>query len=383
MKFGRAGRVFWPEDGTRFAAIGGFVGLASDFASFLGNLGSPKWLFWPALLGVVLLLVVCWRRVFDSKTTDTPDKLKAAIDCAPCTVFRVLLFACIGIGLLLMAGQGVTATERIGTSLGLIEARVNEIHGDTTVIRETLSGMELVKNPESAQEYFHNAWVLNMQRGDSAGAWQQLQALYHRHTPNKLDAADMYLTVGKSQLARPALQAQMVEIGRSRRDAAMLVVAARNAENPEAARALREEAQVIDPDMPFAHWDLADYSGQGVASIPGDTQKWLEHERAKLVSQEKFIEVAQRGLVARYFFRPQHLPDHEAQARQLIDYTRRNIQSLEKTIESQRFIDNSFKQSTERLNRMRQQNEAQLQRLQQRRQGTSRQAASQTEGRSG
>ena len=194
----------------------------------------------------MLLLVVCWRRVFDSKTTDTPDKLKAAIDCAPCTVFRVLLFACIGIGLLLMAGQGVTATERIGTSLGLIEARVNEIHGDTTVIRETLSGMELVKNPESAQEYFHNAWVLNMQRGDSAGAWQQLQALYHRHTPNKLDAADMYLTVGKSQLARPALQAQMVEIGRSRRDAAMLVVAARNAETPEAARALREEAQVIE-----------------------------------------------------------------------------------------------------------------------------------------
>ena len=78
MEFGRAGRVFWPEDGTRFAAIGGFVGLASDFASFLGNLGSPKWLFWPALLGVVLLLVVCWRRVFDSKATDTPDKLAGA-----------------------------------------------------------------------------------------------------------------------------------------------------------------------------------------------------------------------------------------------------------------------------------------------------------------
>lgn len=340
MEFGRAGRVFWPEDGTRFAAIGGFVGLASDFASFLGNLGSPKWLFWPALLGVALLLVVCWRRVFDTRATDTPDKLKAAIDCTPCTVFRVLLFACIGIGLLLVAGQGATATERLGTQLGLIQQDVTVVKQDTMAIREDVGAMRamgaanaLVDNPSTAEDWFHNAWVHTNIRNDTASAWKHLQVLYERFAPNKLDAAELYLNVGKNSLPRDALLAQMVDIGRKRKDAAMLVIAGRNADTDEAAFTLYDEARAIDADMPFAYWDLGRtqllmWSANQPTFTLGGRAPYMRQEMERL---EEFLSVAGRKPVARYFFQPRYQADYEQVARQHLETLRKYAGQLERT----------------------------------------------------
>ena len=386
MEFGRAGRVFWPEDGTRFAAIGGFVGLASDFASFLGNLGSPKWLFWPALLGVVLLLVVCWRRVFDSKTTDTPDKLKAAIDCAPCTVFRVLLFACIGIGLLLMAGQGVTATERIGTQLGLIQKKVEDVKQDTQVIRADVqamramgSAMELVEKPATAADWFHNAWVHVNVRNDTASAWEQLRMLYERFAPNKLDAAELYLNVGKTTMPRDALLAQMTDIGRRRRDAAMLVIAGRNQDSDEVAFTLYEEARAIDPDLPFAYWDLGRSqllmwsSRQPTSSLRGRAP-YMRQEAAKL---EEFLSVAARKPLASYFFQPRYQGDYEQAARQHLENLRIYAGQMERTDAQQTAAMQRMKALANggAAQRVREQ-------MQQRQRGASRQAASQSEGKS-
>src|SRR5690606_12875338 len=103
----------------------------------------------------------------------------------------------IGVILLLLAGQGTTATERIGAQLGLIQQDVTAIREDTTAIRDVTSSAELVRNPRSAGDFFRNAWIYNMVRRDNAAAWESIQELYRRHNPNKLDAAELYFNTGR------------------------------------------------------------------------------------------------------------------------------------------------------------------------------------------
>lgn len=364
MDLARAGRMIWPEDGTRFAAIGGFVGLASDFASFLGNLGSPRWLLGPALLAVGLLFAACWRRVFDRNLPPSQEAVRAAVDCLPCTAFRVLLFACIGIGLLVAAGQGATATERIGTQLGLIQRDVQAVRGDTTriredvgVVRDALSAHELVPEPATAAQWFHNAWVYANVRNDPARAWDALQALYRDHVPNRLDAADLYRTIAVLQLGSGPAQARVLEVARARRDAAMLVIAGRHAATLEQAFALYAEARAIDPGQPFAYWDLGrtdllSYGTTQARTLAGNTP-YLQEEIAGL---ERFLEVAARAPVSRYFYQPRFQPDYEAMARQFVGLRRTQLAA-------QGEADRSLRESHRRLEALRRSNEAARQRM--------------------
>lgn len=329
-------RMVWPESGPLLAGVGGIIGLLSDVGSFVGDISAP-WVWAPVVLGLllaVLLFAPCRNRV----VAGLPEQQDAAYDCRICNVFRVGLFACLVCAMLALAGQGATATEKIGTQLGLIQRGVEDVKRDTAVIREdtgavreALSGSELVRDPSTAEERFHNAWVLNMQRGDNSGAWEQLQALYREHVPNKLDAAELYRNVGKAFLGRDELLANMVEIGRQKHDAAMLVIAARNEVDPDAAQALRDEARAIDPDLPFAYWDVGDFSRQfGGAGANGDAGKQLAHYRAVVAGHEKFLEVAARGPVARYFYRPQYQADYDDLARSQLQSARSMVESSEK-----------------------------------------------------
>lgn len=335
-------RMVWPESGPLLAGVGGIVGLLSDVGNFLGS-AVPPWVWAPVAIGLLLavsLFAPCKKRILAS----LPQAQDDAYDCRICNLFRIGLFSCLVCAALALVGQGATATESIGTRLGLIEGKVDAVKQDTTVIRddaramrEVLSAGELVKKPQTAEARFHNAWVLNMQRGDNAGAWQQLQALYREHAPNKLDAAELYRNVGKAFLGRDELLAGMVEIGRRKRDAAMLVIAARNEADPGVAQGLCDEARAIDPDLPFAYWDVGDHSRQfGGAGATGDALKQLEHYRAVVAGHEKFLEVAGRGPVARYFYRPQYQADYDDLARSQLQSARGMVESWEKMAGYQR-----------------------------------------------
>ncbi len=334
MKLGTLWRVVWPERGPLFVIVGGIVSLASDFASFLGNIASPTILVWPAVGLAGLLAWLCLGRV-GAVTADAPDATtEAAVQCRECDAFRVMLFASVGVVLLLLAGQGTTATERIGTQLGLIQEDVTAIREDTTAIRDVTSSSELVRNPRSAADFFRNAWIHNMVRRDAQGAWDSIQQLYQSHTPNKLDAAELYFNAGRMSLTRDQLMAQMIEVGRSRRDAAMLVIAARNLESNEDAFALYEEARTIDPDMPFAYWDVARVQLMQITN--GATSRDnLASAQATVAGHERFLEVASRKPVASYFYLPQHQADFESLARSQLESFRSNAETWERIVQQQ------------------------------------------------
>jgi hypothetical protein len=334
MNFGTLWRVVWPERGPLFVVVGGIVSLAGDFASFLGNIASPQILVWPAVGLAGLLSWFCLGQVSKVPAGAEAAAQEEAIQCRECDAFRVMLFASVGVVLLLLAGQGTTATERIGTQLGLIQEDVSAIREDTTAIRDVTSSAELVRNPRSAADFFRNAWIYNMVRRDNAAAWESIQELYRRHTPNKLDAAELYFNAGRMSLTRDQLMAQMIEVGRSRRDAAMLVIAARNMESNEDAFALYEEARAIDPDMPFAYWDVARVQLMQITN--GATSRDnLASAQAAVAGHERFLEVASRKPVASYFYLPQHQADFESLARSQLESFRTNAQTWERIVQQQ------------------------------------------------
>jgi hypothetical protein len=233
---------------------------------------------------------------------------------------------------LLLAGQGTTATERVASQLGLIQQGVEKIQDDTAAIREVTSSAALVKSPRTAAEFFANAWIHNVVRRDAVASWDAIQELYRRHTPNKLDAAELYFTAGRIALTRDQLLEQMTMVGRDRRDASMLVIAARNTDAADAASALREEARKIDPDLPFAYWDIFQTS-----PVQGSTpaESLAASERA-VQGIQLFIEVAGRKPVSQYFYQPQYAPDIEAIARVQLETYRGGVANWRRAIEMQK-----------------------------------------------
>lgn len=331
MKLDTLWRVVWPERGPLFVVVGGVVSLASDFASFLGNIASPTILVWPAAGLAILLAWFCLGQVGKVPANAEPATQDAAVQCRECDAFRVMLFATVGVVLLLMAGQGTTATERIGTQLGIIQTTVEGIQEDTTAIRDVTSSSELVRNPRTAADFFRNAWIHNMVRRDADGAWASIQDLYRNHTPNKLDAAELYFNVGRSFLTREQLLANMIQIGRERRDASMLTMAARNVDTNAEAYALMDEARAIDPDLPFAYWDP--FRVQLIGLVPGGTpQQNLEQSQRALSGSERFLEVAGRKPVASYYYLPQHAPDMESFVRSQLDTHRGAVRNWEQVV---------------------------------------------------
>jgi hypothetical protein len=335
MNFGTLWRVVWPERGPLFVVVGGIVSLAGDFASFLGNIASPQILVWPAVGLAGLLSWFCLGQVSKVPATAEPAAQEQAIQCRECDAFRVMLFATIGVVLLLLAGQGTTATERIGVQLGLIQEDVTAIREDTTAIRDVTSSGELVRNPRSAEDFYRNAWIHNMMRRDAAASWETIQELYSRHTPNKLDAADLYFQVGRSALTREQLLAQMIRVGRERRDASMLAMAARNVDSNDEAFALLNEARAIDPELPFAYWDPM--RPQFVQLAPGATpEQNLAQAQRVLAGTQEFLEVAGRKPVASYYYQPQYAPDMETFARSQVETYRGTVANWERVVSMRR-----------------------------------------------
>lgn len=323
MDLSTAHRIFWPQNSARFIAVGAFVSLAVDFASFLGSFGLPRWFIWLSLLAMILALILCWRNTLIAKKGNTQDNNPKNLDCFSCNTFRVLFFVSIGLTLLMIAGQGGSASERIISELGLIKE-------DVTVVRDSLSANELIDDPSSAQEMFHNAWVWAYVRRNDKESWKALQQLYSKYSPNKLDAAELYRSVGSAELGSREIDSKMIDIGRKRKDSAMLVVAARNTPKIEDAFALYAEAKGIDPEMPFAYWDVGRADLLAYGSINADSLYDNRYIKIEVDNLEKFIEVAERNPPSKYFYMPRYQGDFEGLARSRLEMSRQQIVSREK-----------------------------------------------------
>lgn len=315
--------LIWPEKTLLFAGIGSILGFASDFASFLTNFGSP--LLWIVLAGTltVLFAILCTPKILKSNLDDA-GAVDAASKCWQCDWLRLSLFTTFGLAILLIVGQGQTATERIGRQLGVIETKIDDI-GQTTeeikkttgqidettvAIRDVTASGEINPSPHTADEFYRNAFIYSYMRQDAAKAWESIDALYQRFGPSKVDAAELYFTLARQNLTRDEAFARMTEAGRKYSDATLLVIVGRNTPDFAQADALYAEARRLDPDFATAYWDIqrpidVNAGADGIRDPVGQSVK----TRANIELIRQGIEAAARAPQGRYYFQPQFAPD--------------------------------------------------------------------------
>jgi hypothetical protein len=126
----------------------------------------------------------------------------------------------------------------------------------------------------------------------------------------------------------------MRALGARNRDAALLVIAGRNAADPALADALYAQAQAVDPAFPFAWWDLQ--RQRPIAAKTGGLEEILADLRDQKGSIDKFLELMNGKPAASFFYLPQHQADFESIARQQVAALDQNIASYEGMLARQR-----------------------------------------------
>ncbi len=329
------GRILWPEKPSLFIIIGGAAGMVGDLANFFGDMVSPYYMV--ALFGVIaaIAMSMCLQRAFMVNADNKAD-VDAVVSCRACDAMRFGLFAFAAFILLVIVGQGQSATAVIGEKLGLIQKDVSEIKQDVGEIKQNVTSIaevaqsgQIFSNPKSAEEFFANAWIYTNMRRDTASAYAAMQQMYSKFAPNKLDAAEMFFNSARGVKSRTELAAEAEALGKSIKDATLLVVAARNAPTAEEADRLYAEAANIDADQPFAYWDMQNpHSGITRASAGGSTERMIEALQKQVDGQKKFIEKISAKPVGYYFFLPQYQGDFEMIARQSLSGLEANLETL-------------------------------------------------------
>lgn len=326
-------RVFVPENPTVFGFIGAGAGLFGDLANFLSERVTAGLLMALFAGGAGVAAAFCVMKAL--KVAEKTEANAVAVGkCLPCDAFRAAAVAGLIYFLLMMIGGGQSATEKIGETLGLIKEDVEKISTDVEAIRETTDAFAIIDKPKSTENHFHNAWIYQNVRRDGAKALSEIEALYAKGAPARLDAAELYFTAARASLSRDALIERMRMTGVKNRDPALLVVAARNAPDPAAADALIAEARAIDPDFPFAWWDIQ--RPQIIAARAGGIEETLADLTAQKANIDRFLEAMNGRPAGDFFFLPQHQADFESLARQQSQSIAQNIATYEGMLARQR-----------------------------------------------
>ncbi|MBB4632429.1 hypothetical protein [Sphingosinicella soli] len=328
-RIGIVKRIVWPARASLFALIGGAVGLFGDLVNFFSEFLSADMLvlIFAVITGVAGLL--CFQRAFMVNAAD--DKaVDDVVQCTQCDAFRFGLFATAAFILLMLVGQGQSATEAVGRQLGLIKE-------DTAVIRDQVGDLHamsqpqmIIDRPKSAADHFNNAWIYQMMQRNPAKAFAEMQALYGEYAPRKLDAAQLYFDAGNAVTGRTKLVEDMQALARKTGDATLLVIAARAAPSGEAGDAMAAEAQALDPELPFAWWDIMRPKPM---RVPDMNQRGAAAQRDRFIAEraliEKFRALYGAHPAQHWYFLPQYAGDMESIARQQSESMANNIASYD------------------------------------------------------
>lgn len=322
-------RIVWPARASLFAVIGGAVGLFGDLVNFFADFLSAEVLVivFAVVTGIAALL--CFQRAV---MIDTSNEAAVAevVDCAPCDAFRFGLFATAAFLLLLLVGQGQSATETVGRQLGLIQTDVSAIRDDVGELRALAQPQMIVKSPKTAAEHFNNGWIYMFVQRDPAKAYAEMKMLYARHSPKKLDAAQLYFDSGSAVSGRKQILDEMQALAKARGDATLLVIAARAAPSREVGNDIAGAARALDPELPFTWWDVMRPQQQGGGGFTSaDAAETAARQRAERADIEKFRTLYSEKPPAAFFFLPQFQADYEALARQTSENLAQTIATYE------------------------------------------------------
>lgn len=321
-------RILWPKQASMFVIVGGAAGLMGDMTSFFAAFVSPVFL---ALLFLLVAISTAWLCFGKASRIDASDDqaVHRVVECGVCDALRFSLFAALAFALFMLIGQGQSATETVGEKLGLIQKDVSEISGNVRELTDMSQSQRIRANPKTPEDHFANAWIYANIHRDQGKSHESLTAMYERFGPRKLDAADLYFSSGREIKGRNELIAQMEQIAQRQKDATLLVVAARNAGSEADTARLTTRARELDPDLPFAWWDMQQFTRTSAATgVDAASQSAMI--RRQVGDIQMFLEKIGDQPAGRYFFLPQYQGDHEMMARQTLTNFEKALQTYER-----------------------------------------------------
>ncbi len=327
-RIGIVKRILWPAKASLFALIGGAVGLFGDMVSFFADFLSAGTLTMVFAAITLIAALLCFQRAFMVSAAD-PAAVDEVVQCAPCDAFRFGLFATAAFLLLMLVGQGQSATEAVGRQLGLIREDVSAIRSDVSDLHAMAQPQMIIKRPSSAADHFNNAWLYHTMQRNPAKAREEMQALYARYAPRKMDAAQLYLDTGSAVIGRADLVREMEALARKTGDATLLVAAARGADSHAAGDAMIAEARTLDAELPFAWWDMQRIKPPMTRGTPAERLAALRADQADI---DKFRSLYRGHPSTYFFFLPQYQGDLETIARQTSESLTQTIQTLDDVV---------------------------------------------------
>jgi hypothetical protein len=319
----------WPARASFFALIGGAVGLFGDLVNFFAEFLSAGTLVLIFAVITAIAALLCLQRAFMVPTGDH-TAIEEVVQCGPCDAFRFGLFATAAFILLMLIGQGQSATEAVGRQLGLIREDVSAIRGDVSDLHAMAQPHMIVKRPGSAADHFNNAWIYHTLQRNPAKAREEMQRLYADYAPRKMDAAQLYLDTGSAVSGRDQTIEEMQALARKTGDATLMIAAARGAASYQAGDSLIADARKMDPELPFAWWDMQRIKPPRISGITPAER--LNLMRAELADIEKFRTLYRAQPPTHFFFIPQYQGDLEGSARQMAESLTQTIASLDDVV---------------------------------------------------
>ncbi|MCW5652385.1 hypothetical protein [Hydrogenophaga sp.] len=326
-------RILWPKQASMFVIIGGAAGLIGDMTSFFASFISPPILAVLFLAAALATAWVCFNKAADVDVANA-SAVESVVECGACDALRFSLFAAVAFGLFMLIGQGQSATETVGEKLGLIQKDVAEISGNVRQLTDMTQSQRIRSNPKTAEDYFANAWIYSNIQRDQSKAHASLVEMYGRFGPRKLDAAELFFSTGRELKGRNELITQMAQIAEQRKDATLLVVAARNAATDEDSARLNTRARELDPDLPFAWWDVQQMGRKTVRATPDPVAQSAMIQR-QVDDLKVFLQRMGDQPAGRYFFLPQYQGDHEMLARQTLTNFESTLKTYERILKRQ------------------------------------------------
>lgn len=319
-------QILWPVKEPLFILAGSAIGLIGDLGGLVAERLRPDFVAWGFVGVTVAFGVECFRR---SLRIDPVDQVavQKVVRCIPCDLMRCGLFTVAAFTLLAWIGQGNSGVETIAGRLGIIETKVKRVETNTDLIVDAMRQQILIDNPSTAREHFHNAWIFQTVRNDSASAAKAISAVYEAGAILKIDAAQLYLDAHSAVRPRADVVAEMIEMGRRLRDPALIVMVARANQSDRTARdALMAEARTMDPSYPFA---VHDPMVVNFSSGPMDARAQERRLRTEIERLQEFLRLFEAKPADHWAFMPRFLGDPTGGARMLIDTNRQTIKTYE------------------------------------------------------
>lgn len=284
-------KTIWPRKLSGVGKVTGTAAVLSDIVNFITNNVIPPYFL--LMVSAVVFIFFCRRLWVNIHTEELPISKERTDfyydDQGENTRFLFLVmvgFMLIWVSYVTMGTESLS--ERLLKKLNIIEGKVDTVHDKIIDIEKLLQTGMIIKDPNSAEEYFVNVRLLEFK--NTRQSWETLTELYDRFGVGKMDSAEIFLRLGKQFIGRKKTRALMQGYFDKHNDPALLYHLNFSIRDPEERRTAFKKMREAFPEYAPSYLEQE--------GLRGGTKWW---NATSFTDEEKYQRFIEDGKVIRLF----------------------------------------------------------------------------------